>query len=175
VLSLTKRRKKMKVLVPTEGSEFSNAAIEKCCKMFDESENTEIEILSVVEMVERPTDPFGAPSEYIHDLNAAALKKATDVVDQAAEEIRKDYPELGTQLTTKVVKGSPNQEIVEEAENWGADLIVMGSHGYGFWRRSLLGSVSESVVHLAPCSVLVVRGNGIKWTPRETRNEERRQ
>jgi nucleotide-binding universal stress UspA family protein len=96
------------------------------------------------------------------------LKKATDVVDQAAEEIRKDYPDLGTQLTTKVVKGSPNQEIVEEAENWGADLIIMGSHGYGFWRRSLLGSVSESVVHLAPCSVLVVKGNGIKWAPRET-------
>ena len=69
----------MKVLVPTEGSEFSKAAVKKCCKMFDESENTEIEILSVVEPVNRPTDPFGAPSEYIHDLNAAALKKATDV------------------------------------------------------------------------------------------------
>ena len=156
----------MKVLVPTEGSEFSQAAVKKCCKMFDESENTEIEILSVVEPVDRPTDPFGAPSEYIHDLNAAALKKAKDVVDQTAEDIRKDYPGLGTQLNTKVVTGSPKKEIVEEAEKWGADLIIMGSHGYGFWRRSLLGSVSESVVNLAPCSVLVVKtpnrhnGNG---------------
>jgi nucleotide-binding universal stress UspA family protein len=157
----------MKVLIPTEGSEFSKAAVKKCCKMFDESENTEVEILSVVEPVERPTDPFGAPSEYIHDLNAAAVKKAKQVVDETAKDIRAGFPDLGTQLTTKVVKGSPKQEIVQEAENWGADLIIMGSHGRGFWRRSLLGSVSESVVHHAPCSVLVVR-NGIKWTPRET-------
>jgi nucleotide-binding universal stress UspA family protein len=157
----------MKVLLPTEGSEFSNAAVKKCCKMFDETENTEIEILSVVETVERPTDPYGAPSEYIHDLNASALKRAKDMVDQTAEDIRAHFPDLGTQLTKKVVKGKPEKEIVEEAENWGADLIIMGSHGYGFWRRSLLGSVSESVVHHAPCSVLVVK-NGIKWSPEPT-------
>jgi len=155
----------MKVLVPTEGSEFSKA-VEKCCKMFDESENTEIEILSVVEPVDRPTDPFGAPSKHIHDVNAAALKSAKNVVDQAAEDIRAGFPGLGIQLTTKVVKGSPKQEIVEEAENWDADLIIMGSHGYGFWRRSLLGSVSESVVHHAPCSVLVVKpSNGTAFHP----------
>ena len=70
-------------------------------------------------------------------------------------EIRKELPGAGG-LTTKVVKGSPKEAIVEEAEQWGADLIVMGSHGYGFWQRALLGSVSESVVHHAPCSVLVV-------------------
>jgi len=158
----------MKVLVPTEGSEFSQAAVKKCCKMFDESENTEIEIFSVAEPAYTVADPYGASSVYMGDLNASALKKANDVVDQTAEDIRSAYPDLGTQLTTKVVTGSPKKEIVEEAENWGADLIIMGSHGYGFWRRSLLGSVSESVVHLAPCSVLVVKDDGIKWTPRET-------
>jgi len=158
----------MKVLVATEGSEFSNVAVKKCCKMFDESENTEIEIFSVAEPADRPTDPFGAPSEYIHDLNAAALKRANDVVDQTAEDIRKHFPDLETHLTRKVVTGSPKEQIVEEAEAWGADLIILGSHGHGFWRRALLGSVSESVMQLAPCSVLVVRGNGIKWTPRET-------
>ena len=95
----------MKVLVPTEGSEFSKAAVKKCCKMFDESENTEIEILSVVETVDRPTDPFGAPSEYIHDLNAAALKKAKDVVDQTAEDIRKGYSRSGNPTDHESRKG----------------------------------------------------------------------
>ena len=48
---------------------------------------------------------------------------------------------------------------IEEAQNWGADLIIVGSHGYGFWSRALLGSVSNAVINHAPCSVLVVRGS----------------
>ncbi len=147
----------MKILVPTEGSKFSNAAVRKCCEMFDRSENTEIEILSVAETASVVADPYGASPGYMRDLDAALLEKANDVVEQTEAKLRKDLPKLGARLTTKVVTGSPNQEIVAEAENWGADLIIMGSHGYGFWRRALLGSVSESVVHHAPCSVVVVK------------------
>ncbi len=147
----------MKILVPTEGSEFSKAAITKCCEMFDESENTEIRIMSAAEPAYAPTEPFAVSAEYLRDLDADSLKKANDAVAQAEAEIRKGFPELAVGLTTRVVKGSPKQAIVEEAESWGADLIIMGSHGYGFWQRALLGSVSNSVVHHAPCSVLVVR------------------
>ena len=46
---------------------------------------------------------------------------------------------------------------MEEAEKWGADLIVMGSRGLGAWNRLLLGSVSDSVVHHAKSSVEIVR------------------
>ena len=53
--------------------------------------------------------------------------------------------------------GAPRPVILDEAENWGADLIVMGSHGYGAWKRFLLGSVSQAVVSHAKCSVEVVR------------------
>jgi nucleotide-binding universal stress UspA family protein len=55
------------------------------------------------------------------------------------------------------MSGLAKQVIVEEAEKWGADLIVVGSHGQGLWSRALLGSVSNSVVHHAPCSVFVGR------------------
>lgn len=155
-----KGRKKMKVLIPTEGSDFSKAAIKKCCRMFDESENTEIEIFAVAEPAYMSAEPFAVSADYIHDIDAATLKKATEDAAEAEAEIRKELP--GTAgVTAKVVTGSPKQAIVEEAENWGADLIVMGSHGYGFWQRALLGSVSNFVVHHAPCSVLVVRnGSG---------------
>jgi hypothetical protein len=47
--------------------------------------------------------------------------------------------------------------ILDEAERWGADLIVVGSHGYRAWERFLLGSVSQAVVSHAKCSVAVVR------------------
>ena len=56
-----------------------------------------------------------------------------------------------------MLEGSPKQAIVEEAERWGADLVVVGSHGRGFWGRLLLGSVSHAVAARANCPVLIVR------------------
>ena len=58
--------------------------------------------------------------------------------------------------------GSAASEIVDEAEKWPADLIVLGSHGYGAPKRLFLGSVALSVVSHAPCSVEVVRGKNSK-------------
>jgi len=150
----------MKVLLATEGSKFSQAAIDKCCKMFSESDNTEVLIISAAEPPYVPAEPFAISAEYLLEANLAAVERATAVVAEAAMAISSRFPDLGASLTTKVVKGSPAQAIVEEAEQWGADLIMMGSHGYGFWQRALLGSVSNSVVHHAPCSVMVVRSPG---------------
>jgi len=61
------------------------------------------------------------------------------------------------QVTQEILSGSPRSAIAEEADRWQADLIVMGSHGYGAWHRFLLGSVSQAVVSRAQCSVEVVR------------------
>jgi len=59
-------------------------------------------------------------------------------------------------INTQIVNGDPGQQLVEIAKAWDADLIVVGSHGRGFWGR-LLGSVSDGVTHHSPCSVLVVK------------------
>jgi nucleotide-binding universal stress UspA family protein len=58
---------------------------------------------------------------------------------------------------THLREGRADKEIVEVAEEIGAGLIVMGSRGHGRLRRSLLGSVSESVVRHAHCPVTIVR------------------
>ncbi|HET7273463.1 MAG TPA: universal stress protein, partial [Rubrobacter sp.] len=66
--------------------------------------------------------------------------------------------EAGTEVAgihTRV--GFPATEIVEVAEELGAGLIAMGSRGLGGLRRTLMGSVSDSVVRHAHCPVLVVR------------------
>lgn len=63
----------------------------------------------------------------------------------------------GLQVTTSLLEGWPQDAIVAEAERWGADLVVVGSHGYGPIRRFFLGSVSLYVAHHASCSVLIVR------------------
>lgn len=53
--------------------------------------------------------------------------------------------------------GEPGQQICEIAKDWGADLITIGRRGYTGLAEALLGSVSNHVVHHAPCSVLVIQ------------------
>jgi nucleotide-binding universal stress UspA family protein len=60
------------------------------------------------------------------------------------------------QIESDVLSGSPKQVIVAEADRWHADLIVVGAHGHSTFER-LFGTVAESVVAHAPCSVEIVR------------------
>lgn len=53
--------------------------------------------------------------------------------------------------------GQPGPEIAKAAKEWGADLVVIGSHGRRGLTRALVGSVAEAVMRHAPCPVLVVR------------------
>jgi nucleotide-binding universal stress UspA family protein len=79
------------------------------------------------------------------------------VVERAAALLSNGEGTRRVPVSTEVITGSTKRTIVEEAEDWGADLIVVGSHGYHNWERMLLGSVSQSVAAHAPCSVLIVR------------------
>lgn len=72
----------------------------------------------------------------------------------SAEEV---FASAGLKTSASVLEGKPKDAILEEAKNWNADLIVVGSHGRRGFKRLLLGSVSEAVAMNAPCSVVVVR------------------
>ena len=148
----------MKILIATDGSEFSEAAVEKICQMVTDGGNAEIRIVSAYEQpIMVAAAPYAIPAGYNPILETEMKELATQAVSQAEQKIRERFPDLKTDLTTHILTGSPEQTIVEEAENWNADLIVVGSHGYGFWERAFLGSVSNAIVNHAPCSVLVVR------------------
>src|SRR4030095_5369149 len=62
-----------------------------------------------------------------------------------------------TEVTAKTLKGDPTIAIPEEAERCGADLIVVGTHGYNALERLWLGSVSRAVASHAKCSVEIAR------------------
>lgn len=148
----------MKILLATDGSEFSRQAIEKACAMLNGGDGNQIEIISVYEPVAYTgTEPFAISAEYIQEMEKIGREQATKFAGEAEESVRGQFSDSSVQVTTKIVRGSAGRAIVEEAQGWSADLIVVGSHGYGFWGRALLGSVSDKVVHHAPCSVLVVR------------------
>lgn len=145
----------MKVLIATDGSEFSKRAAEGFCQTILKP-GDEIEIVAAVEpFTHHVGAPFGVMDDYYRELIKEARVKAGEIIADAKTQTLEIHPDLN--LSSKVLIGSPARAVIEEAEEWGAELIVVGTHGRGFWGRSLLGSVSSAVLHHSPCSVLVVR------------------
>jgi len=87
-------------------------------------------------------------------LEQAAREQAQVVVDRNVARLAGANKSLT--VTGEVLAGPAREMILDEAARWQADLIVMGSHGYGAWQRLLLGSVSQAIVSRADCSVEVV-------------------
>src|SRR5262245_44835705 len=147
----------MKILVATDGSSHSIAAAEKACEFVNDPSRTEIKVVSAFEdAYPIAAEPFALSAEFYQRIIEACEDQAEHFAEAAAKHIRKHFKNKKIYISTGVLRGSPEQQIVDEAKRWNADLIVVGSHGRGFWGR-MLGSVSDAVIHHAPCSVLVVR------------------
>lgn len=147
----------MKVLIATDGSKFAKAAIKKCCEILAMDNEAEILIVSVAEIASAAgTEPFGVSGDFYLTINNQMKKAADEHVSEAKNLVRKSLGDA-VKIDTVVASGSPKSAIIEEAEKWGSDLIIVGSHGYGFFERMLIGSVSDAILHHAPCSVLVVK------------------
>ena len=142
----------LRILLATDGSDYSTAAARSIAARPWPS-GSEVRIVSIVEQIVPAADPWysaGAVSKRIRDDNTKASTEAVN----AAEEI---VAGAGMKTESAVLEGSPKRRIVEESKAWGADLIVVGSHGRRGLTRYLLGSVSEAVAMHAHCSVEVIR------------------
>lgn len=143
----------MKILLAVDGSECSQAAVASVAAR-PWPQGTDIKILSALELPFMPTpETWALPDSYYAQLESAATEAAQTAVNEAAEKLQNpDY-----HVTTEIKSGPAKTVILEEAEAWGANLIVLGSHGYSGWQRFWLGSVSNAVASQAHCSVEIVR------------------
>jgi nucleotide-binding universal stress UspA family protein len=99
-----------------------------------------------VDPVHLPVEPWASPQQ-----EADALRELRDFLQGEAPTVAS---------TACVRRGDPATEIVREAHEWGADLLVLGTHGRRGPLRLFLGSVAETVVRRLPCAVLVVPSVG---------------
>jgi len=147
----------MKILYATDGAKQSDAAI-NAFKQLALNDGDEIKIVSVVDVgMPLAVDIYGGYLPDTTELEKAAKENATKLLEDSAAKLRTLCGDKKIDISTDVLFGSPESRIVETADEMKPDLVVVGSHGYSGWERLLIGSVSDSVVHHAPCSVLVVR------------------
>ena len=149
----------MKIILAIDGKKYSEAAADMLARLHLNAED-HLRIVNVVDMaVPLATDLYGGYLPEAPDFEKAAKDNAQQIVTAAKERVASFFGENCPEMATDVLFGSPDSRIVETAEEEKADLIIMGSHGYKRWERLLLGSVSDSVVRHAPCSVLIVRSS----------------
>lgn len=147
----------MRVLIAIDGGEQRDEIINSV-RFLNLGKDDSVKAVNVVDMaLPLSIEIHGGFLPDSSELEAKARDHAEEVLKKTSVQISGFTKSAGTIIETEVLFGSPDSRIVETAERWNADLIIVGSHGYNRWERLLLGSVSDSVVHHAPCSVLVVR------------------
>lgn len=146
----------MKILLAVDGSPHSEAAAQALAYR-PWPPQSEIKVITAVQIpVSVGMGPWAIPPDYFENLEIAVRQAAQDSLNSALLQL-KTTTDKTSKISSEIIQGPPAQVIVDEAESWGADLIVMGSRGLGIWNRLLLGSVSNTVVHHAKCSVEIVR------------------
>jgi len=168
------QRNGMKILLATDGSEYSTAALRSVAAR-PWPKGSEARVISVPDpFVPTTVFPYFEWKE-IEELNTSALKRAKKLVDAGVGILSGLDAKVSSE--TPLPKDSPARVIVREAQEWGAHLIVLGSHGRRGFDRLTMGSVSEHVTFHAPCSVEVIRSRKAQNTrhkEKEKRNETER-
>jgi nucleotide-binding universal stress UspA family protein len=153
----SKEKVKMKIVLAIDGSACSDAAVDEVAQR-PWPADSQVRIISVMELPAPLTsEPWSASTDFFKEVDTALRTQAEKTLSSATAKLREGKGSNRLDITTEVLMGSPKRVVVEEAEKWGADLIVVGSHGYRSWERMLLGSVSQTVALHAECSVEIVR------------------
>lgn len=150
----------MKVLIAIDGSAGSEAAVEAVA-LRPLPPASEVRLIAVVEIPFVPTpETWALPESYFAEMEKGAKEQAQSSLDKAVARLGESHADA--EISTTIVNGHPKEAILDESERWGAELVVVGSHGYRGWQRFLLGSVSQAIASHAACSVEIVRQRRVK-------------
>lgn len=146
----------MRILLAVDGSPCSDAAVNEVASR-PWPVNSEFRVVSAFQIsLSPPPEVWAIEPAFYDEVQRVVREQAQEVVAITSAKLRKALGQ-SVSVTGEVLQNSPQSAILEEAERWKADLIVVGSHSYGAWHRLVLGSVSQAIVLHAKCSVEVVR------------------
>jgi len=141
----------MRILLATDGSEHSAGAARSVASR-PWPEGTEVKVVCSVKVIVPAADPWFAVGDA-----GPLLEEHSRQAREYVEESEKMMRDAGLKVSSAVLTDGAKASIVDEAREWGADLVVLGSHGRRGLNRILMGSVSEAVAMHAHCSVDVIR------------------
>ncbi len=142
-----------KILCTTDFSEPSFkgvAAADELAAHF----GAELILINVVIPIQ-PTAAADIPAAYLtEDIRDRMMQHATE----SLEKVKAERISAGVRARQMVAYGNAPDEITNQAEKEGVDLLVIATHGWTGWRRLLFGSVAEKVIRMATCPVLTITG-----------------
>jgi nucleotide-binding universal stress UspA family protein len=134
----------MKILLPVDGSELSLDAVRFAIRMVQEPANLyELLVAHDPQVINRVSAEAG-----LHTLQSAQA-----LLDAA-----------GVEYECEVAQGDPAHTIIDIAERFACDLIVMGARGNSALRSAMLGSVSNEVLHASAVPVVIVKPDEVVST-----------
>jgi nucleotide-binding universal stress UspA family protein len=142
-----------KILVPVDGSPTSLCGLQEAIRLAKD-QGAGLRLVHVID--EFLMDSAYAPT-FDYQAFLTALRDAGNSILQSAQALAR---EQGVQAETELQEmtgGQAADKIIETAQRWSADLIVMGTHGRRGVRRLLMGSDAELVLHSTPVPVLMIR------------------
>ncbi len=148
------------ILVALDDSEITDLVLQEVLK-FKEHKNSNIRLIHIVDAT---LIYHGGPGfDYLTVINAC-LKEGQALLDRAKNTLC-SHAQLNVEqqiIELKPFQGRIAEAIVKEAQEWHADLLVMGTHGRRGFSHFLLGSVAENLVRIAPIPVLLVPAHRAK-------------
>lgn len=148
-----------RIVVGTDGSQTATRAVRRAVDLAREGGGT-LHLVTAHEPVS-VTRIQRQLAEVPDELRAIAAiqDEAEQQLERVADELRAEH---GVEVRTHALEGEPADAILRIAEQYRADLIVVGNKGMQGARRFLLGSVPNKVSHHAPCDLLIVRTVGVE-------------
>jgi len=143
-----------KILVPVDGSPTSNQGLDEAIKLARLT-NAKLKLLHAVDLVSFAVAPEAGMAA-TPELLALVREGAQHILDEARARVEAGGRQAET-LLVDTLAGRVCDLVADEATRWGADLIVIGTHGRRGVGRLVLGSDAEQIARLAPAPVLLVR------------------
>lgn len=144
----------MKVLIAIDDPDCSSNAVDSAAKQTWQ-EDTEFRLISVMAPIHNEYLLASLCSPSLEEMQTEYKNQLQQLLDQKVIQIKESHP--SNRISASVISGEIAASILQYAQDWDSDLIIIGSHGRTGFEKFWLGSVAEKVLNHSQCSVEVVK------------------